>query len=169
MMRPIDFLDLKRFKRTMSNRWVDLRMERPKNDYLSKDVGIARCEVDVVVCRGQDSTPLHVRGRGSSGESRTKHVLAVDDDPAVRAMITDYLVDQNLRLSAAADGGEMWRVLTAGGVDLVILDLKLGDEDGLDLVRALRAKSNLPVIVFTGHFREAVDRVVGLELGTDAT
>jgi CheY-like chemotaxis protein len=40
-----------------------------------------------------------------SGESRTKHVLAVDDDPAVRAMITDYLVDQNLRLSAAADGG----------------------------------------------------------------
>jgi PleD family two-component response regulator len=125
----------------MSNRWVDLKMERPTNDYLSKDVGIARCEVDAVVRRGQDSTPLHVRGGGSSGESRAKHVLAVDDDPAVRAMITDYLVDHNLRVSAAADGREMWRVLTAGGVDLVILDLKLGDEDGLDLLRSLRADS----------------------------
>jgi CheY-like chemotaxis protein len=56
-------------------------------------------------------------------------------------MITDYLVDHNLRVSAAADGREMWRVLTAGGVDLVILDLKLGDEDGLDLLRSLRADS----------------------------
>jgi two-component system, OmpR family, response regulator len=96
-----------------------------------------------------------------------KHVLAVDDDPAVRAMITEYLVDQNLRVSAAANGGEMSRVLRAGGVDVVILDLKLGDEDGLDLVRALRANSNLPIIVLTGHLREEVDRVVGLELGAD--
>jgi two-component system OmpR family response regulator len=96
-----------------------------------------------------------------------KHVLAVDDDPAVRAMITEYLVDQNLRVSAVANGGEMSRVLRAGGVDVVILDLKLGDEDGLDLVRALRANSNLPIIVLTGHLREEVDRVVGLELGAD--
>jgi len=96
-----------------------------------------------------------------------KHVLAVDDDPAMRAMIADYLADQNVRVSTAADGREMARVLTAGAVDLVILDLKLGDEDGLEIVRTLRAESNLPIIVLTGHRRDAVDRVVGLELGAD--
>jgi DNA-binding response OmpR family regulator len=96
-----------------------------------------------------------------------KHVLAVDDDQAMRAMIADYLGDRNIRVSTAADAGEMARVLTAGGVDLVILDLKLGDEDGLELVRSLRADSNLPIIVLTGHRRDAVDRVLGLELGAD--
>ena len=95
------------------------------------------------------------------------HVLAVDDDPAMRAMIADYLADQNMRVSVAADSREMQRVLAADGVDLVVLDLKLGNEDGLEIVRALRAESDLPIIVLTGHRREAVDRVVGLELGAD--
>jgi len=98
---------------------------------------------------------------------RTAHVLAVDDDPAMRALIADYLADQNMRVSLAADSGEMQRVLAAGGVDLVILDLKLGHEDGLAIVRALRAVSDLPIIVLSGHRRESVDRVVGLELGAD--
>jgi two-component system, OmpR family, response regulator len=99
--------------------------------------------------------------------SRVAHVLAVDDDPAMRAMIADYLADQNVRVSIAADSREMQRMLAAGGVDLVILDLKLGNEDGLEIVRALRADSEVPIIVLTGHRREAVDRVVGLELGAD--
>jgi two-component system OmpR family response regulator len=104
----------------------------------------------------------------SIGEfGRVAHVLAVDDDPAMRAMIADYLADQNVRVSVATDSREMQRVLAAGGVDLVILDLKLGNENGLDIVRALRADSDLPIIVLTGHRREAVDRVVGLELGAD--
>jgi two-component system, OmpR family, response regulator len=98
---------------------------------------------------------------------RVAHVLAVDDDPAMRTMIADYLADQNVRVSVATDSREMQRVLAAGGVDLVILDLKLGKENGLDIVRALRADSDLPIIVLTGHRREAVDRVVGLELGAD--
>jgi DNA-binding response OmpR family regulator len=99
--------------------------------------------------------------------SRAAHVLAVDDDPAMRAMIAEYLAGQNMRVSVAADSRQMQRVLAVGGVDLVILDLKLGNEDGLEIVRALRADSNLPIIVLTGHRREAVDRVVGLELGAD--
>jgi DNA-binding response OmpR family regulator len=98
---------------------------------------------------------------------RAAHVLAVDDDLAMRAMIADYLADQNVRVSVAADGREMQRVLTAGGVDLVILDLNLRNEDGLQIVRALRAESDLPIIVLTGHRRDSVDRVVGLELGAD--
>jgi DNA-binding response OmpR family regulator len=99
--------------------------------------------------------------------SRAAHVLAVDDDPVMRAMIAEYLAGQNMRVSVAVDSRQMQRVLAVGGVDLVILDLKLGNEDGLEIVRALRAEYNLPIIVLTGHRREAVDRVVGLELGAD--
>jgi len=104
-------------------------------------------------------------GVGAFG--RVAHVLAVDDDPAMRAMIADYLADQNMQVSVATNSREMHRVLAAGAVDLVILDLKLGNENGLEIVRALRADSDLPIIVLTGHRREAVDRVVGLELGAD--
>jgi two-component system, OmpR family, response regulator len=96
-----------------------------------------------------------------------KHVLAVDDDPAMRAMIADYLGDRNFKVSMAADGREMAEHLAEGAIDLVILDVKLNDEDGLELVRELRTRSSLPVIVMSGHRREEVDRVLGLELGAD--
>lgn len=100
-------------------------------------------------------------------EQRLKHVLVVDDDPALRAMVANYLVDQNVRVSTASNGREMARVLTAGGVDLAILDLRLGNENGLEIVRALRAESDLPIIVLTGQHLDEIDRVVGLELGAD--
>jgi two-component system OmpR family response regulator len=112
------------------------------------------------------TAPAHV-GSSSSSEYRTKHVLVVDDDAAMRAMIADYLVDHNVRVSTAADGREMARALTASRIDLVILDLKLGNEDGFEIVRSLRADSDLPIIVLTGHRREEADRVIGLELGAD--
>ena len=81
-------------------------------------------------------------------EQRLKHVLVVDDDPALRAMVANYLVDQNVRVSTASNGREMARVLTAGGVDLVILDLNLRELLArvraiirrLDGVRALPAR-----------------------------
>ena len=102
-------------------------------------------------------------------EQRLKHVLVVDDDPALRAMVANYLVDQNVRVSTASNGREMARVLTAGGVDLVIIDLKLGNENGLEIVRALRAESDLPIIVLTGQHLDEIDGVVGLELGADVS
>jgi two-component system OmpR family response regulator len=100
-------------------------------------------------------------------EYQAKHILVVDDDPALRAMIADYLADQNVRVSTAADSREMARLLASGGVDLMVLDLKLGDEDGFEIVRSLRVDSDLPIIVLTGQRREEVDRIIGLELGAD--
>jgi two-component system, OmpR family, response regulator len=99
--------------------------------------------------------------------SNAKTVLVVDDDPALRAMVADYLGDRGFRVAAAADSREMARALAAGPVDLVLLDLKLPDEDGMNLIRDLRSGSGVPVIVLTGHRRDDVDRVVGLELGAD--
>jgi two-component system, OmpR family, response regulator len=61
----------------------------------------------------------------------------------------------------------MARILADKAVDLIILDLKLSNEDGLDLMRSLDGRSDVPVILVTGHRREEMDRVVGLELGAD--
>src|SRR5207237_5762605 len=62
---------------------------------------------------------------------------------------------------------EMVRQLGSTEVNLIILDLHLGQEDGLDLLRDIRSKSDVPVIIITGHRRDDIDRVVGLELGAD--
>jgi two-component system, OmpR family, response regulator len=94
-------------------------------------------------------------------------VLVVDDDPATRDVIGSYLEGQGFRVAAVADGRNMDRVLGEGLVDLIILDLKLREEDGFDLMRNLSRHAEVPVIVLTGHRRDETDRVVGLELGAD--
>jgi two-component system, OmpR family, response regulator len=96
-----------------------------------------------------------------------KHILAVDDDPTMRKLIADYLSDHGFRVSTAAGGEDMTRIVAEDCVDLIVLDLQLAGENGLQLVNELRAQSSLPIIVITGHWRDAVDRVVGLELGAD--
>ena len=112
------------------------------------------------------TAPALPSSNSASAVHRVMHILVVDDDAAMRTMIADYLSDQNFRVSTAADGREMAR-LVAGGVDLAVLDLKLGHENGLEIVRSLRTESDLPIIVVTGQHREEIDRVVGLELGAD--
>ncbi len=94
------------------------------------------------------------------------HVLAVDDDPLIRQLISNYLGDHGLRVSAVDSGREMTALLTRDKVDLVLLDLRLPGEDGLQLARQLRETSKLPIIMLTGLNEEA-DRVMGLELGAD--
>src|SRR5205823_12325001 len=71
------------------------------------------------------------------------------------------------RLYLAPSGDEMSRILTETPVDLIVLDMKLGEEDGLTLLRDLRSRSEVPIIVLTGARREEVDRILGLELGAD--
>jgi two-component system OmpR family response regulator len=101
------------------------------------------------------------------GGDRQATVLVVDDDPALQTMISDYFVDNNIRTLLASGRKEMLRQLGAHEVDVVILDLRLGLDDGLDVLRELRSSSDVPVIVITGHRRDEIDRVVGLELGAD--
>ncbi|OWJ63544.1 response regulator [Inquilinus limosus] len=99
--------------------------------------------------------------------SQPVSVLVVDDDPAMRHMIVDYLENHDIRAVSVAGGQDMARQLSHGEPDLVLLDLRLGREDGLDLLRDLRSRSDLPVIITTGHRQDEIDRVVGLELGAD--
>jgi DNA-binding response OmpR family regulator len=94
------------------------------------------------------------------------HVLAVDDDPAIRELIAEYLGENELRVTTAATGAEMLRALDEHTVDVVVLDLRLSGEDGMELARKLRDESSIPIIIVTGKNDEA-DRVMGLELGAD--
>src|SRR5216683_261913 len=94
------------------------------------------------------------------------HILAVDDDPAMRKLVAEYLRDNGLRVTAVATGAEMAQAFAGHAVDLVMLDLRLVGEDGMQLARNLRAESAVPIIIVTGKQDEA-DRVMGLELGAD--
>jgi len=95
------------------------------------------------------------------------HILVVDDDAAIRELIREYLSEHDFKVSMAESGAEMDKVLgTSEMVDLVILDLKLPDEDGLAIARRLRESLDLPIIILTGRKEEA-DRIMGLELGAD--
>ncbi len=94
------------------------------------------------------------------------HILALDDDPAIRALIADYLAQNELRVTTVASGKEFMEVLARETVDLVVLDLRLPGEDGLQIARKLREESLIPILILTGRIDEA-DRVMGLELGAD--
>ena len=109
---------------------------------------------------------MEVDAKGPEAHAAGPHVLVVDDDPQIREMIADYLVEHDMRLTAVADGRAMSEVLAAEVVDLIVLDLKLRTEDGMNLARKLRDDSEIPIIMLTGR-REEADRVMGLELGAD--
>ena len=93
--------------------------------------------------------------------------LVVEDDITIRHLVTNYLEDHDIRTASAARREEAAGLLARHQPDLVVLDLQLGQEDGLDLLREIRAQSDVPVIIITGQRCDEIDRVVGLELGAD--
>jgi DNA-binding response OmpR family regulator len=94
------------------------------------------------------------------------HVLVVDDDPSIRQMVADFLGDYDFKVTAAASGAEMTEALKQHAIDLMVLDLRLPDEDGIQIARRMREQSDLAIIVITGR-RDEADRVMALELGAD--
>jgi len=100
------------------------------------------------------------------GKAMPDHLLIVDDDAETRDLLREYLHKQGYRVSVAADGKGMRAALAGSRPDLVILDLMLPGEDGLQLCRDLRARSSLPIVMLTARGEET-DRIVGLEMGAD--
>lgn len=100
--------------------------------------------------------------------STSQSILVVDDDHEIRGLLAEYLEKHGYRVTTAADGTQMEDALRVDGspVDLVVLDLTLPGEDGLDLCRKLRTHSALPVIMLTAR-GESYDRILGLETGAD--
>jgi DNA-binding response OmpR family regulator len=93
--------------------------------------------------------------------------VVVEDDLTMRQLVANYLEENGIRAISASRGDEVPGILARHRPDLVVLDLRLGQQDGLDLLREIRAESDVPVIITTGHRRDEIDRVVGLELGAD--
>jgi two-component system OmpR family response regulator len=94
------------------------------------------------------------------------HILVIDDDRDVRDLVSEYLAKHEMRVSCGACGGALFSIFDREAIDLVLLDLKLPGEDGLELARTLRGRATVPIVLLTGRDEEA-DRVMGLELGAD--
>jgi len=95
-----------------------------------------------------------------------KRVLVVDDEPKIVDVVGDYLRGAGFSVTTAADGNGAIASARARPPDLVVLDLGLPGMDGLDVARALRLASPVPIIMLTARGEET-DRVLGLELGAD--
>lgn len=94
-------------------------------------------------------------------------ILLVDDDVKIRQLLERYLQEQGFRVITTGDGRRISELLSTSPIQLLILDLMLPGEDGLDICRRLRREGeNVPIIMLTAKGDE-VDRVVGLELGAD--
>ena len=94
------------------------------------------------------------------------HILVVDDDRELRALVGKYLGEHGFRVTQAANGREMMKAIEVGRFDLVVLDLMMPGESGLVLCQKLRELNGPPVIMLTAMGSE-VDRVIGLEIGAD--
>ena len=102
-----------------------------------------------------------------NGRGRPVRVLVIDDDVSVQHMLANYLVERNMRVASASHRQDVIRHFSAGEPDIVQLDIRLGQDDCFDLLRDIRSRSDVPVIITTGHRCDEIDRVVGLELGAD--
>jgi two-component system, OmpR family, response regulator len=98
--------------------------------------------------------------------SSSPHVLLVEDDRDVSALVAGFLRRNDIRVSLTGDGRSMDRELRDARIDLVVLDVMLPGEDGLSICRRLRATSQVPIIMLTAR-AEDVDRIIGLEIGAD--
>jgi two-component system OmpR family response regulator len=97
---------------------------------------------------------------------QTPHVLVVDDDREIRDLLARFLEKHQIRVTAVRDAREARRAFANGHYHLVVLDLMLPGESGLDFARWLRTQSNVPIVMLTA-MGEETDRIIGLELGAD--
>src|SRR5205823_1912222 len=127
---------------------------------------------DTAVCRPRSTTgtgrPTRSRNsrRRRRRRSEMKHILVVDDEPQIAEIAGDYLARAGFRVTTAANGAEALALARSGRPDLIVLDLGLPQRDGLDVTRALRRQSNVPIIMLTARVDES-DKLIGFELGAD--
>jgi len=95
-----------------------------------------------------------------------KQILVVDDEPRIAEICRDYLERAGFKVITAATGPDAVTLARAKQPDMMVLDLGLPKLDGLDVTRAIRKHSNMPIIMLTARVEEA-DKLVGLELGAD--
>jgi two-component system OmpR family response regulator len=93
------------------------------------------------------------------------HILVVDDDREIRELLARFLEKQGFRVTTAREAREARKVWPLGRYHIVVLDLMMPGESGLDFARWLRGQSDVPIVMLTA-MGEETDRIVGLELAT---
>jgi two-component system phosphate regulon response regulator OmpR len=99
-------------------------------------------------------------------DSGEPHLLVVDDDPRLRELLRRYLLEQGFRVTIAADAAEARAKLASIAFDLLVLDVMMPGESGLDLTKSLRGQGRVPILLLTA-MAEPEDRINGLEGGAD--
>jgi two-component system OmpR family response regulator len=97
---------------------------------------------------------------------KSPHLLLIEDDAEISVMVSRFMTDHGFRVTRSPDGRMIDRIMAAGRVDFVVLDVMLPGEDGLSICRRLRAQSGVPILMLTALGSET-DRIVGLEMGAD--
>ena len=95
-----------------------------------------------------------------------KQILVVDDEPRIAEICRDYLERAGFKVTLADNGADALTLARSKQPDLIVLDLGLPKLDGLDVTRAVRKRSNVPIIMLTARVEES-DKLIGLELGAD--
>jgi DNA-binding response OmpR family regulator len=108
----------------------------------------------------------HLSNSSEPAVARSARILVADDDQTTRHMIVDYLRERQMPATAASGRHDLMSKLATDGPGLVILDLQIGSNDGLDLLREIRSRYEVPVITM-GHPCDEIDPVIGLEIGAD--
>ena len=94
------------------------------------------------------------------------HLLVVDDDTRIRNLLKQYLTENGFRVTVAGNAGEARRKLAGLDFDLLVLDVMMPGESGVDLTKSLRAEKNVPILMLTA-LSETDSRILGLEAGAD--
>lgn len=121
---------------------------------------------NLVTASEKQGMQASVPDTGVSAAAAEPHVLLVSGDAAQREFVSGYLSHNDLRVTTLGGGGTMRELLDKEVFDLVLLDVKTGSPERLDLARQLREESAIPIVVLSGQSDE-VDRVMALELGAD--
>ncbi len=111
-------------------------------------------------------TVAHHGARAMTMETNISHVLVVDEDPAVCKLVSEYLGNNDFRVTAVNTAPQVLEMLSREAIDILLMEPRLRGEDGLRLTRAIRDSSRLPIVMVSGRAEEA-DRVMALEFGAD--
>lgn len=101
-----------------------------------------------------------------NGETKAAAILLIDDDQELAVMLKDYLAADRLELSVAHTGEDGLQSIAASTFDLLILDIMLPGISGLEVLKQVRQRSQVPVIMLTAR-GDDIDRIIGLEVGAD--
>ncbi|MCF8480629.1 MAG: response regulator transcription factor [Rhodospirillum sp.] len=105
-------------------------------------------------------------GKAAALEGEPPHILVVDDDTRILALLKRYLMDRGFLVTTAEDAGEARRHLSALEFDILVVDVMMPGESGVELTRGLRETSEVPILMLTA-MDQAEDRILGLESGAD--